>query len=155
MPVDILLTHGPPYARLDQTDRGDFAGCPHLLRALMRSRPLIHCFGHIHEGWGAERVKWSNDADNVADSSATISGWTNGSWKAGVLDQDSAIETIKTDLNGAKELHAAFVDVSKEGGNGLKRGEESLLINAAIMDVSYSPVNAPWVVDIDLPKALS
>lgn len=58
MPLDILLTHGPPYARLDETSRGDFAGCPHLLRALMRSRPLIHCFGHIHEGWGAERVKW-------------------------------------------------------------------------------------------------
>lgn len=97
----------------------------------------------------------SNDADNIADSSATISQWTNGSWKAGVADQGSAIETIKTDLNAAKEHHAAFVDVSKESGQGLNRGEESLLVNAAIMDVGYSPVNAPWIIDIDLPKALS
>ncbi|KAK4507155.1 hypothetical protein PRZ48_000889 [Zasmidium cellare] len=153
VPVDILLTHGPPYARLDQTSRGDYAGCPHLLRALMRSRPLIHCFGHIHEGWGAERIKWSDKADEVADSTATISQWQNGSWKEGVAGQGSAIETIKTNLDAAKERHAVLVDVSKEGGQPLKKGEESLLVNAAIMDVEYSPVNAPWIVDIDLPKA--
>jgi len=62
-PIDILVTHGPPYGRLDKTSRGDLAGCPHLLRALTRARPLIHCFGHIHEGWGAEVVSWSPDAD--------------------------------------------------------------------------------------------
>lgn len=138
----------------------------------MRSRPLIHCFGHIHEGWGAERVKWyvlyrcqfnapvliplrSDDADNIADSSASISQWQDGSWKAGVAEQGSAIEKVQTDLDAAQEHHAVFVDVSKEGGQGLKRGEETLLVNAAIMDVEYSPVNAPWIVDIDLPKALS
>jgi hypothetical protein len=28
-------------------------------------------------------------------------------------------------------------------------------VNAAIMDVAYRPVNAPWVVDLDLPKRAS
>lgn len=172
MPVDVLLTHGPPYARLDETSRGDFAGCPHLLRALMRSRPLIHCFGHIHEGWGAERVKWfvttpmtvhtqapltyyrADDADNVVDSTATIAQWKDGSWKAGVAGQGKSIETINTDLGAAKEHHAVFVDVSKQGGRALERGAETLLVNASIMDVGYSPVNAPWIIDVDLPKAL-
>lgn len=51
-PIDLLITHGPPYARLDKTDRGKLVGCPHLLLAAMNSRPLLHCFGHIHEGWG-------------------------------------------------------------------------------------------------------
>jgi hypothetical protein len=23
----------------------------------------LHCFGHIHEGWGAERVRWKEDDD--------------------------------------------------------------------------------------------
>lgn len=120
----------------------------------MRSRPLIHCFGHIHEGWGAERVTWPGNADEVADSSATISQWKDGSWKTGVAEQGKAIETIKPDLNAAKDLHAVFLDVSQEGGNGLKKGKETLLVNASIMDVGYSPVNAPWIVDVDLPKAL-
>lgn len=32
-------------------------------------------------------------------------------------------------------------------------GEETLFVNAAIMDVNYKPVNAPWMVDLDLPIA--
>ena len=44
-----------------------------------------------------------------------------------------------------------FVDLSEGGGEGLRRGEETVFVNAAIMDVGYKPVNAPWVVDLDLP----
>lgn len=54
-PIDILVTHGPPYGRMDWTRGGDLAGCPHLLRALMRSRPLVHCFGMLlirSDDWG-------------------------------------------------------------------------------------------------------
>src|SRR5205814_5665909 len=57
--VDILMSHGPPYTRLDTVAWGNKqVGCPHLLRAVNRARPLLHCFGHIHESWGAELVKW-------------------------------------------------------------------------------------------------
>ncbi|KAI9872258.1 MAG: hypothetical protein M1830_001850, partial [Pleopsidium flavum] len=58
--VDIMLTHGPPSRILDQTLRGENVGCENLLRAVKRCRPRLHCFGHIHEGWGAERVKWDD-----------------------------------------------------------------------------------------------
>lgn len=44
--IDIMVTHGPPFKRLDTTCTGKSAGCHHLLRALMRARPLVHCFGH-------------------------------------------------------------------------------------------------------------
>ena len=44
-----------------------------------------------------------------------------------------------------------FVDLSEGGGEGLRWGEETVFVNAAIMDVEYKPVNAPWVVDLDLP----
>lgn len=30
-------------------------------------------------------------------------------------------------------------------------GESTLFVNASIMNVNYRPVNAPWVVDLDLP----
>ena len=57
-PIDLLVTHGPPFAILDKTFSNENVGCPHLLRAVMRSRPLLHVFGHIHEGHGVERIQW-------------------------------------------------------------------------------------------------
>jgi predicted phosphohydrolase len=34
-------------------------------------------------------------------------------------------------------------------------GKETLMVNAAIMNLQYRPTNAPWLVDLDLPKATS
>jgi predicted phosphohydrolase len=55
--VDIVMTHGPPQFVLDQCANGN-VGCEHLLRALHRCRPRLHCFGHIHEGHGAIKIEW-------------------------------------------------------------------------------------------------
>jgi len=147
--IDILITHGPPYDRLDTTSRGDKAGCPYLLRAVMRSRPLLHCFGHIHEGWGAEVVSWSPNADAVTGTPHAISEWRNGAWQAGV----EGVQKVDVNLGAAKQQHAVFLDISSQSGKGVKTGEQTALINAAIMDVQYKPVNSPWIVDLDLPKA--
>ncbi|THW88758.1 Metallo-dependent phosphatase [Aureobasidium pullulans] len=38
-------------------------GCDHLLAALNRAKPLLHCFGHIHEGHGARTISWDEKAD--------------------------------------------------------------------------------------------
>jgi Icc-related predicted phosphoesterase len=47
--IDIMITHGPPHGILDYSLRGNLnAGCVHLMRAVERCRPRIHCFGHIH-----------------------------------------------------------------------------------------------------------
>ena len=135
--VDIMLTHGPPMGILDKTWRGEAVGCDHLLRAARRSRPLLHCFGHIHEGWGAARKDW----------------------EGGRLDE------LDVDLDQARENRCVHFDFSSKNersdGVGqeatatkhppLKWGEETLFINAAIMDVNYNPTNAPWLVDLDLP----
>lgn len=51
--TDVLITHGPPYGHGDFVPRGKrHAGCIELLMAVMRIQPSIHCFGHIHEGYG-------------------------------------------------------------------------------------------------------
>ncbi|KAL8834570.1 MAG: hypothetical protein Q9170_003698 [Blastenia crenularia] len=55
--VDVIMTHGPPKGILDHCPQGD-AGCPNLLQAIKRARPLLHCFGHIHEGSGAVLMDW-------------------------------------------------------------------------------------------------
>lgn len=62
--VDILMTHGPPHGSFDESDTGHL-GCPHLLIALKRCKPKLHCFGHIHEGYGAKVVTWNKDSEST------------------------------------------------------------------------------------------
>jgi len=50
--IDLLLTHGPPHGILDLTSRGLQVGCEELRAALLRVRPRVHVFGHIHESYG-------------------------------------------------------------------------------------------------------
>lgn len=51
--TDILITHGPPYGILDQAPEFDVhAGDPELLKAVLRIRPKLHIFGHVHGGYG-------------------------------------------------------------------------------------------------------
>jgi len=52
--LDVLITHGPPFGILDQTERGGpHLGCEELLKAVEEKRPKVHIFGHIHGGAGA------------------------------------------------------------------------------------------------------
>jgi len=149
-PIDIMMTHGPPYANLDRTVRGDLVGCPHLLRALMRSRPLIHCFGHIHEAWGAERVTWGPTVDQVCAKSTTIKEFKK-TWGDEIAED--GITRVATNVESAAEKHCVEVDLSSKARRPIQRGHETLLVNAAIMNVAYEPVNAPWLVVVDLPVA--
>lgn len=74
--IDVAVTHGPPHNVRDTTHRGIHAGCPFLLRETAAARPLIHCFGHIHEAWGAEVVTWPDDV--TAPAAATAARTTDG-----------------------------------------------------------------------------
>jgi predicted phosphohydrolase len=51
--TDILITHGPPFGILDQAPGSeDHAGCRQLLEAVLRLKPRLHVFGHVHAGYG-------------------------------------------------------------------------------------------------------
>mmetsp|Transcript_12631 Transcript_12631/g.14485 ORF Transcript_12631/g.14485 Transcript_12631/m.14485 type:complete len:329 (+) Transcript_12631:70-1056(+) len=51
--TDVLITHGPPLGFGDLCKNGCRAGCLDLLREVQfRVRPIVHVFGHIHEGYG-------------------------------------------------------------------------------------------------------
>lgn len=118
-----MLTHGPPHGILDTTRHGERTGCDHLRRAVQRCRPRIHCFGHIHEGYGAEKMKWST----------------------------KTCERVTVDSEQTMKQGSAYVDLTDSDQSGLEFGDETLFVNASILDRAYRPVNAPWVVDIDLP----
>ncbi|KAJ5084705.1 hypothetical protein NUU61_009284 [Penicillium alfredii] len=128
--IDFLLTHGPPEGVLDRVGPGMHVGCVHLLRAAGRSRPRIHVFGHIHEGWGALRGIWDAEAER------------------GVK-----LEPVPTDPEEMMENRGAFYDMSSQGEQQLQFGAETLFVNASINTVAYQPRNAPWVVDLELPRA--
>jgi len=54
--VDILLTHGPPHGILDTPpDSEVHEGCPELREAVMRIKPRLHVFGHVHGAYGIFR----------------------------------------------------------------------------------------------------
>jgi Icc-related predicted phosphoesterase len=74
--TDILITHGPPLGIRDR-ERGsdERRGCPQLRVAVMRVKPRLHVFGHVHAGYGVAQNKttvfvnasllgWSGDLEN-------------------------------------------------------------------------------------------
>lgn len=135
--IDVMMTHGPPMGILDETHTGEHVGCQHLLRAARRCRPRMHCFGHIHEGWGAQGVRWK--AGDELD-----------------VDIDKHVENcvdIEVDQDKMTQGRAARVNISEGAGGALQFGVDTLMINASIMDITYKPWNGPWLVDMDLEKA--
>jgi Icc-related predicted phosphoesterase len=52
--IDILITHGPPFGILDGEPH---EGCPELREAVLRVKPRLHVFGHVHAGYGISRAK--------------------------------------------------------------------------------------------------
>jgi len=63
--VDIIMTHGPPKTIRDiclHDGKEVNVGCPALLEATVRVKPKLHCFGHIHEGYGAITISWDGDS---------------------------------------------------------------------------------------------
>ncbi|KAG0650415.1 Metallophosphoesterase domain-containing 1 [Hyphodiscus hymeniophilus] len=122
--IDIMMTHGPPEGILDKAGRSPrvSAGCHALLRAVSRARPLLYCFGHIHEAHGAMIARWKDDKENVGAD---------------------AIESLTPKQNNYPESSSWPIQF----------GKETLMVNAAIMDIDYDPSNSPWVVNLELPRA--
>lgn len=54
--TDILITHSPPQGILDKTSRKNRVGSKSLLKRVNEIKPLLHIFGHIHEGYGIEKI---------------------------------------------------------------------------------------------------
>ena len=121
-----MITHGPPYQVLDQTSHGEYAGCQNLLEAGRRARPLLHAFGHIHEGWGMGRMKWSKGENESFER-----------------------EYSATNIEGSEAFK--YTDLTSTGPKPLQWGMETAMVNSSIMNVRYKPVQKPWVIDIDLP----
>ena len=133
--VHIVMTHGPPRFIMDEC-RAGIAGCENLLRAVSRARPLLHCFGHIHEGHGATMVTWQEKHGKKALGHV----FPRRSSEAGTFKCE-VVEEIKQ-MN-------CYPDEATPGP--LVHGKKTLFVNAAIRDGEYNPSNPAWLVDLKLP----
>jgi Icc-related predicted phosphoesterase len=57
--IDVLITHSPPFMIGDYVPTAkEHKGSPSLRsEVLTRIKPIIHCYGHIHEGYGIRVVE--------------------------------------------------------------------------------------------------
>lgn len=73
--TQVVITHGPLHGVMDHTDSKKRAGCPQLFGAVARAKPLLHCFGHIHEGWGGRLVAWRDPFALYPHRQRTVGGF--------------------------------------------------------------------------------
>ncbi|KAL4929683.1 Metallo-dependent phosphatase-like protein [Aspergillus undulatus] len=101
--VDVVITHGPPKGIMDMTDSGSRAGCPRLFEAIARSRPQMHCFGHIHEGWGAKLSKVLGKLSQV-DPRVRVIETSHCTRDAGPLEKNSQTLFVNAAIEGSDGL---------------------------------------------------
>lgn len=75
--IDILITHTPPQYHLDITVPAGL-GCRYLLKELWKTRPKLHVFGHVHEGYGKEICYWDRVQKAYELGMARTGGWSHG-----------------------------------------------------------------------------
>ncbi|KAI7156324.1 metallophosphoesterase domain-containing protein [Hortaea werneckii] len=153
--TDIAITHSPPLGVLDRTDDGKRAGSPSLFAAVASARPQVHCFGHIHESWGAKKVHWRQD---VADSSPPTH-FTSIDNDRSLLIENLARMTVKAtdtaETKREKETRiAANGYCSAATEHAIQAGAQTLFVNAAIQGSEEGMQQPPWLVDITLPRTV-
>jgi hypothetical protein len=143
--VDVVMTHGPPQGILDSCCAAKHAGCPWQFEAVARARPLMHCFGHIHESWGGRFVTWYPKISTKPSQLTDID-----------KEHSHLIERLST-LKGRLPWPALAAtnhsSTNPQPMKRLKRGAQTLFINAAIKGRSDRPIQPPWLVDLDLLPA--
>lgn len=152
--TDIVITHGPPLGILDQGAGGKRAGCADLFAAVCRARPLLHCFGHIHGGWGARRVAWREttskapshftDIDN--NHSAVLEKLAN--LRRGPYDDDEAAAGKSRRLEEYRSQGFSLIPADERPAQG-----KTMFVNAAIEGSDQIPVQPAFAVELDLPRA--
>lgn len=157
--VDLVMTHGPPKGILDYTESKERAGCPDLFGAIARARPRLHCFGHIHEGWGAKMVTWlqqltekpshftdiDNDKSTIVEK---LSGFRHSKYDTPESKEE---KSKKEQYHRQQRLYATSHCVGDP--IPLEYGAQTLFINAAIQGTEENPRQLPWLVELELPKA--
>ena len=157
--TDLVVTHRPPKGVMDYTEDKHRAGCPNLFGAVARARPRLHCFGHIHEGWGAKLVTWRNQLTETPSHFTDIDNE-----KSVIVEKLSGFRKSKFDTTESKRQKSekgehyrrerCYTTTHCPGdANPLDFGAQTLFVNAAIQGTKEHPLQLPWLVDLELSRA--
>jgi hypothetical protein len=150
--IDITITHGPPHGILDRTHEGQRVGSPDFFTTIANARPLIHCFGHIHESWGAKKVGWRGDQASEDPSHFTDVDNDNSELFEGLVTlRPGRFDSTEKKASKERKLR----DLGKNGycyaAPELQRGMQTLFVNAVIEGRFEETQRLPWLVEVDLP----
>ena len=159
--VDIAMTHGPPQGIRDLAGGSIWrAGCDYLFQGIHQAKRKIHCFGHIHEAWGAYLAQWKEGDEEPARYESVIDESRSRlireladpiPWQSRRRQGPAPKMPDQAVLSKQRGVH---VDLTPSGDD-LKEGEQPLVVNAAIMGITYRPTQLPWIVDVELPATES
>lgn len=163
--TDIVLTHSPPEGVLDRMVTQQRGGVPDLFQAVARGRPRLHCFGHVHAGWGAKLVAWRDVEATTAETVSHFTAIDNS--RSTVLDTLQSFRRGKFDDDATAAAKAErLAEFEKQGCRptcpvaghsiALRLGSSrthTLFVNAAIKGDEEEPLHLPWLIDLDLPQS--
>jgi Icc-related predicted phosphoesterase len=155
--VDVAITHGPPRGIFDQTASNSRGGSGSLFRAMANSRPQMHCFGHMHAGWGAKLVAWRDDLDENFELShfTAIDNEQSKSVESLFTLQGRRFDTDEVKAEKASRLEAHTRRGYCDAVGPEVKGSRTLFINAAIEGSEEYPKHLPWIAQIMLPGSES
>ena len=125
---------------------------------LLRMPGHNYCFGHIHEGWGAKLVTWR---DTYGERPTHFTAIDNSS--SHVIETLASLEPSRFDTKAAaqklKRLEhyklARCCHTSHCTGNEYPiNNEQTLFVNASIQGSGGLLTQRPWLVDIELRRAV-
>ncbi|KAL8407701.1 hypothetical protein RB594_006512 [Gaeumannomyces avenae] len=161
--VDVVMTHGPPRGILDRVPGSGSVGCGQLFEAVERARPRLHCFGHIHVGWGAKFVAWCEEAPprdgepprthfSAIDNSHSAAVASLASVKPGKFDSVETLAEKKTHKEAWEAQGHCHGSFRAHDIHHVIKDKHTVFVNAAIGG-PHDERQLPWVVDVDLPAA--
>lgn len=136
--TDVAITHGPPHGIFDMSNQIRI-GCPDLFGAVAKAKPKVHCFGHVHGGWGAKAAMWR---ERISQRPSHFSDIDHG--------KSSTIRTLTSLKRESRKKTDQFC-LTQYSQTDL--GKKTLFINAAVQGEHGGELDQlPWVVDVDLQR---
>ncbi|KIX94749.1 uncharacterized protein Z520_09439 [Fonsecaea multimorphosa CBS 102226] len=156
--VDLVVTHGPPKGIMDYTHQRERAVSADLFATVARIRPRVHCFGHIHEGWGARLVSWLHTHSERPTHFTAIDNNKSHMIEGLATLYPSRFDTPEETAQKQEKLdrykQAGYCKTSHCLGDEIPLDrEKTLFINASIADTDGCLTQKPWLVDIELQRA--
>ena len=111
---------------------------PDLFGSVARVKPKLHCFGHVHNGWGAKMAAWREKTSEKPTYFSDIDH--------GFSTTNQELATLKR-VQGKEETDQFCTARYRESEMDPKEGTKTLFVNAAAQGENGLD-QMPWVLDV-------